>query len=182
MPSSKLNFLATGASFYTLSSPTALCAFILAVSPYHFTSLSLSFLGLSFFFSSLLFPSSPFSFLQFLLFSLFVLFQWLLLLPERGESIPPVLLRAKVLLVLLRVILAKLLNVRPSLYGIPGILPIRFFFMYLMARLLRLLMPGCFLAKWVLLVLPRFQTLERFLTFKLGKKFERRYLSFFILS
>ena len=117
-----------------------------------------------------------------LLFSLYVLFQWLLLLPEREESVPPVLLRAKVLLVLLRVILARLLNVRPSLYGIPGILPVRFFLMYLMASLLGFLMPGCFLAKQVLLVPPRFQTLERFLTFRLDKEFERRCLSSLILS
>ena len=144
--------------------------------------MSLSFLGLSFSFSSLLFLSSPFSFFQFLLFSLFVLFQWLLLLPEKGESAPLVLLRVKVLLVPLRVILAKLLNVRPSLYGILGILPVRFFLMYLMVRLLRLLMPRCFLAKRVLLVPPRFQALERFLTFGLDKEFKRRCLSSLILS
>ena len=59
--------MATSASFHTLSSPTALYAFIVAVSHYQFASLSLSFLGLSFFFSSLLFPSSPFSFFQFFL-------------------------------------------------------------------------------------------------------------------
>ena len=50
--------MATGASFHTLSSPTALCAFIVAVSYYHFAFLSLSFLGLSFFFSVI--PVFPF--------------------------------------------------------------------------------------------------------------------------
>ena len=163
--------MATGASFHTLSTPTALCAFIVAVSHYHFASLSLSFLGLSFFllcYSRLpLFHSFNF------FFSLFALFQWLLLLPEKGESAPQVLLRAKVLLVPLRVILTKLLNVRPSLYGTPGTLPVHFFLRYLMARLLRLLMPGCFL--------PRFQTLGRFSTFRSDKEFERRCLSFLIL-
>ena len=51
--------MATGASFHTLSSPTALCAFIVAVSPYHFASLSLSFLGLSFFLFFSVIPVFP---------------------------------------------------------------------------------------------------------------------------
>ena len=182
-PFFKLNFLATGASFHTLSVPIAICAFIVAVSSYHFASLSLSFFGFLFlflFFSVT--PVFPFSHFQSLLFSLYMLFQWLLLFPEKGESIPPVLLRAKVLLVLLRVILARLLNVWPSLYGIPSILPVRFSLMYLMARFLRLFMLGCFLAKRVSPVPPRFQTLERSSTFRLDKEFERRCLSSLILS
>ena len=102
-----------------------------------------------------------------------MLFRWLLLLPERGENLLPVLLRVKVLLVLLRVILTRLLNVRPSLYGILGILPVYFSLMYLMVRLLHPLMLGCFLAKRVSLVPPRFLTIERFLIFRLDKEFER---------
>ena len=165
-------------SFHILSSSTALCAFIVAVSHYHFASLSLSFLGLFF---SLLFPSSLFHSFNPLFFSLFALFQWLLLLLEKEESAPQALLKTKVLLVMLRVILTKSLNVRTSLYGTLGTLPVRFFLKYLMTRHFRLLMLGCFLAKLVLLVLPRFRTLERFLTFRLDKEFERGCLSFLIL-
>ena len=51
--------MATGVSFHTLSSPIALCAFIVAVSHYHFASLSLSFLGLFFLFFSII-PIFPF--------------------------------------------------------------------------------------------------------------------------
>ena len=87
-------------SFHTLVSPTALCTFITAISHYHFASLSLSFLGLfSLLSDSLLFPSSLFRSFNALFFSLFLLFQWLFLLPEKEESAPQALLRVKVLLV-----------------------------------------------------------------------------------
>ena len=150
----------------------------MAVSHYLFASLSLSFLGLfSLLSDSLLFPSSLFRSFNPLFFPLFLLFQWLLLLLGKEESAPQAFLRAKVLLVLLRVNLTKSLSVWLFLYGTPGTRPFYFFLRCLMARLFHPLMLGCFLVRRVLLVLPRFQTLERFLTFRLGKDFERRFLS-----
>ena len=173
--------MATGASFYTLSSPTALCAFIVGVSHYPFASLSLSFLGLFYLFStSLQFPF-PFSILPILPSSHHShCFNGLFFFSKKEESVPQALLRAKALLVLLRVNLMKSLSTRLFLYRTPGTLPDYLSLRCLMVRPLRLFMLGCFLVRQVSLVPLRFQTLEKFLIFRPGRDFERQCLSFLI--
>ena len=170
--------MATGASFYTLSSPTALCAFIAGVSHYLFAFPSLSFLGLfSLFSTSLLFPF-PFSILPILLSSNHShYFNGFFFFSKKKRAYSQPLLRVKALLVLLRVNLMRSLSTRLFLYGTPGTLLVYLSLRCHMVRPLRPLMLGCFLVRWVSLVPLRFQTLEKILIFRLGRDFESRCLS-----
>jgi len=83
----------------------------------------------------------------------------------------------KALLVLLRVSLIRSLRAQLFPYGTPGIPLVYLSLRCLMLRPLHPLMLRYFWVRQVSLVSLKFQTLEKFLIFKLGRDFERRYLS-----
>ena len=169
-------------SSHILSSPTALCVFIVSTSHNPFISPNLPFLvffPLSFqsVCHSLSF-SFFFFFSQFLILPTYPLLQWLPLLPTKGESVLPAPLKARTPLVLHKVGLMRSLSTMLCPYETPGTLLVCSFLRCPMARPLHPLTPGYSLGKQVLLVPLKSRTLERFLISRLGEDFERWFPSF----
>ena len=150
--------MATGASFHTLSSPTALYAIIVVTSYFLFTFQRPSFSNSSAFFQLLSFSVS--SFVCFTpstsLFPSAFTVPWLPLPHEKGGSTLPVLLRVKAPLGLLRARHMRLRSAQFSLYRTPGTPPACFFLRCLTVMPLIPLTLGCSSASWGLPVLPKF--------------------------
>ena len=176
--------MVTGASSHILSSPTALCVFIVGTLHNLFISLNLPFLV------SFLFPfnqsatlcSSLSTLSQFLVLPSYPLLQWVPLLLAKKESILPAPLKARIPLVLHKVGLMRSLGALLCPYETPGTLLVCSFLKCPMAKPLHPLTPRYFLGKKVSLISLKSQTLERFLISRLGGDFERWFPSFSILS